>query len=96
MAKKIQSEEKVHVWTWMITAGLLTGIYVLLTVIMEIYEINTIFFSQKFFSLLKSMYPGLTINVQGAFVGFAYGLLDGAICGGSFAYIHNIVRKFFK
>ena len=88
--------EKLHVLSWMITPAIIFGIYLFLSVIIEMQEIQTPFFSEKSYKILASIYPGITPCIKGAFIGLVYGILQGAIIGGFFASIHNSVRKFFK
>lgn len=42
-------------------------------------------------ALLNNFFPGYTVTWPGAFIGFAYGALSGAIIGWSVAWIYNQV-----
>lgn len=41
--------------------------------------------------LLSNYYPGYSVTWPGAFIGFAYGALTGALAGGALAWIYNRV-----
>jgi len=41
--------------------------------------------------LLRSYYPGYSVTWTGAFVGFVYGALTGAILGWSVAWLYNLL-----
>jgi hypothetical protein len=38
---------------------------------------------------LDHFYPGYSYSVPGAFVGLAWGFVDGLVCGAIFAWIYN-------
>lgn len=42
---------------------------------------------------VKSVYPGYTIGVGGAFVGLILGFIDGFICGYLIAFVYNKLAK---
>ena len=88
--------EKLHVLSWMITPAIIWGIYLFLSVIIEMQEIQAPFYSEKYYKILATIYPGITPCIKGAFIGLGYGILHGAIVGGLFSSIYNAVRKFFK
>jgi hypothetical protein len=41
--------------------------------------------------LLRYYFPGFTVTWPGAFLGFFYGMLAGALAGGSVAWVYNRV-----
>ncbi len=99
IAKKRKTKskfEKLHVLSWMITPAIIWGIYMFLSVIIEMKEIQAPFCSEKYYNILATIYPGVTPCITGAFIALIYGMLHGAIMGGLFAYTYNSVRKFFK
>jgi len=46
-------------------------------------------------TLLSMVYPGLTISLSGSLLGLSYGLFDGVIIGGLFAWLYNHLAKAF-
>ena len=41
-------------------------------------------------SLLSKFYLGYSLSIGGAFIGLAWGLVDGLICGYLFALLYNV------
>jgi hypothetical protein len=47
----------------------------------------------RLISQLDHFYLGYTFSAVGAFVGLAWGFVDGAVCGGAFAWLYNKLAK---
>ena len=85
--------QKLDVKAWAATAATMWGVYLFLFPFFIMAGFNYYWFSGNAFALLKSIYPGFTCTVAGAFIGLLHGVICGAICGGLFAWIHNRVLK---
>lgn len=44
-------------------------------------------------TLIGTVYRGYRISPLGSFIGLGYGLADGFICGGIFAWVYNHLAK---
>lgn len=72
-----------------ITGAILWGIYMFLAALLAKANIEIIWFSNKIFDLLVSIYPGLSATIGGAFIGLIWGAVCGAICGGILSWVYN-------
>jgi hypothetical protein len=86
--------QKLDVKTWAITAGIIWGGYLFLFPFFVMSGFTYYWFSINAFILVRSIYPGLTATVGGAFIGLLHGAICGAICGGLFALVHNWILKY--
>ena len=86
MAEKYSN---LSVKSWAATGAIMWGIYLCLSALFAMVNINTFGFSNKMFDSLVSLYPGLSANLMGALLGLVYGAVCGGLCAGLFAYIHN-------
>jgi hypothetical protein len=72
-----------------LTAGILWGIGVWFATLWLV-----VFGYEGFLmSKLDHFYFGYTVTVGGAFVGLAWGFVDGVICGALFAWLYNTIAK---
>lgn len=90
MAKKGQ---ELNIYAWAYTGATLFGAYLFLAALFASANIQTLWFSNQAFTLLASIYPGLTATAIGAIIGLVWGLICGAICGGLFSGVHNLMLK---
>lgn len=89
--------KKLSVGAWATTASIFWGLYLFFAALLVSANIEILWFSNKIFDLVSSMYPGVTASVVGSMIGLIWGLICGAICGGLFAWVHNLVlNKSFK
>jgi len=79
-------------WNWKALAvafAIFWGVYLGLAAWFASAGINIWWFSSESFSLLASIYPGLTATTGGIFIGLFYGAICGAFCGGILAGLYN-------
>ena len=67
-----------------LTAGILYGIGLFLTTFWVI-----ILGRHEGLEIIKSIYPGYSVSILGAFIGLVYAFVDGIICGFIFAWLYN-------
>jgi len=72
-----------------VASGIFYGVYLAAAAGFASANITTVWFSPQMFSMLASIYPGLTATTTGIFVGLLWGLFCGALCGGIFAWLYN-------
>ncbi len=79
-------------WNWkgLATASaIFWGIYLGTAAWFASANITTLWFSPEMFSMLMSIYPGLTPTMGGVIIGLLWGLVCGAVCGGILAGLYN-------
>jgi hypothetical protein len=76
---------RLNVFAFALTSGILWGAGLFLAALwLMIMEGQS---TEPFF--LSRIYRGYSITVPGAFLGLLWGLFDGVICGGIFAWLYN-------
>lgn len=76
---------KLSVKAFALTSGILWGAAVCLVTLWLI----VLGYGGSIMSRLDHFYFGYSFSVVGAFVGLAYGFVDGAVCGALFAWLYN-------
>jgi hypothetical protein len=80
---------KLSVKALALTSGILWGVFVCLATLWLL----VMGYEGRLISQLDHFYLGYTFSVAGAFVGLAWGFVDGAVCGAIFAWLYNKLAK---
>lgn len=97
MPKRTQTiQTKLNVKALITIGAVFWGGYLFVAALFASAGIETLWFSNEVFSLISSIYPGVTATVNGAFIGLLWGLFCGALCGGIFGWVYNWLAKKFR
>ena len=77
---------KLSVRALALTAGLVWGLGLLLVVLIALVSEG---YGVAFLAAVASIYPGVEVSANGAFLGLLWGFLDGFIGGAIFAWLYN-------
>ncbi len=80
---------KLSVKALALTSGILWGASVCLATLWLL----IMGYDGRLISQLDHFYLGYTFSAVGAFVGLAWGFVDGAVCGAVFAWLYNKLAK---
>ena len=84
---------QLDVKAWALAGGILSGAYMFLVVLFERLSVDFFFSSSAYYTLVASLYPGVTPTWMGAVLALVYGALAGGIFAGLFAWVHNLCLK---
>ncbi|MFQ6020650.1 MAG: hypothetical protein ACE5J4_01355 [Candidatus Aenigmatarchaeota archaeon] len=88
--------DKFNVKALIVLGAVFWGLYLFVAALFASANIETLWFSNEAFSMMSSVYPGVTATAAGAFIGLIWGVLCGAFCGGIFGWVYNWLSKIFK
>lgn len=91
MCKKAGDPNKLSISALAIIGGIFWGGYLFVAALANSAGIDVFWFSDDVFTLVASVYPGITATVTGAFIGLVWGLACGAFCGGVFGAFYNLL-----
>lgn len=91
MCKKNKDPHRLSISALAIMNSIFSGGYLFLSALFASMNIETWGFSNEVFTLVSSIYPGVTATITGAFIGLVWGLLCGALCGGIFGGVYNFL-----
>jgi hypothetical protein len=80
---------KLSVKAFALTSGIFWGAVVFLATLWLLMR----GYDGKLISQLDHFYPGYSFSAVGAFVGLAWGFVDGAVSGAIFAWLYNKLAK---
>ena len=80
---------KVSVKAAGIAGGVMLAVYMFLATLVAMNNINIYGFSNEYFNLLVTIFPGLSASVIGLFIGAAWGFVHGFILAAVFAWLYD-------